>query len=72
MFKPNIFPICQPCITRLQATCPHLHTSFRGGWHYSAGEVWDDINEFCDDCGANLDKLPPTADTLLEDESIAF
>jgi hypothetical protein len=23
--------------------------------HFSAGDVWDDIEEVCDDCGANLD-----------------
>jgi len=40
-----------------QARCKHEHTSFQGGMHFSAGEVWDDIVEVCDDCGANLDKL---------------
>jgi len=25
--------------------------------HFSAGDVWDDIEEVCDDCGANLDHL---------------
>jgi hypothetical protein len=23
--------------------------------HFSAGDVWDDIEEVCDDCGAKLD-----------------
>jgi hypothetical protein len=36
--------------------CSHEHTSFQGGFHFTAGEVWDDITEVCDDCGANLDK----------------
>ena len=36
--------------------CPHEHTSFNGSFHFTAGEVWDDITEVCDDCGANLDK----------------
>ena len=40
-----------------EAECPHEHTSFRGGFHFSAGEVWDDLTEICTDCGANLDKL---------------
>ena len=39
-----------------QAQCKHEHTSLQGGMHFSAGEVWDDIQEVCDDCGANLDK----------------
>ncbi len=36
--------------------CSHEHTSYWGGFHFTAGEVWDDITEVCDDCGANLDK----------------
>ena len=36
--------------------CPHKHTSFEGGYHSSNGDVWDDIVEVCDDCGAILDK----------------
>jgi hypothetical protein len=39
-----------------QAKCPHKHTSYRGGMHFSAGDVWDDIEEVCIDCGANLDR----------------
>ena len=39
----------------LQAQCQHQHTSFSGGMHFSAGQVWDDIREVCDDCNANLD-----------------
>ena len=39
-----------------QAQCPHEHASYHGGMHFSAGDVWDDIQEVCDDCGANLDK----------------
>jgi len=54
----NHFPKqCLACLQRHQASCAHEHTSFLGGWHFSAGEVWDDINEVCDDCGANLDNL---------------
>jgi hypothetical protein len=63
---------CLPCIERLQAQCPHLHTSTWGGFHYSAGEVWDDIHEVCDICGANLDELPLKSIPLLGDETIQF
>ena len=38
------------------AQCKHEHTAFRGGMHFSAGNVWDDIEEYCIDCGANLDR----------------
>ena len=37
------------------AQCPHEHTSLNGGMHFSAGDVWDDIEEVCEDCGVNLD-----------------
>lgn len=33
----------------------HEHTSYRDGVHFSAGNVWDDIEEVCDDCGSKLD-----------------
>ena len=39
----------------LQAQCPHRHTSYRGSLRLSQGEPWDDITEYCDDCGAKLD-----------------
>jgi len=39
----------------VQHQCPHLHTSHTGRIHFSAGDVWDDIAEVCDDCGAKLD-----------------
>jgi hypothetical protein len=38
-----------------QAKCPHKHVSRSGGFHFSAGEVWDDIRDVCDDCGEILD-----------------
>ncbi len=38
-----------------QSECPHEHTSYQGNMHFSAGDVWDDIQEVCDDCGAKLD-----------------
>ena len=38
-----------------EAQCSHEHTSTRGGMHFSAGDVWDDLEEVCDDCGAILD-----------------
>ena len=59
---------CQPCITRLQAACPHQHTSFTGGWHFSGGEVWDDLTEVCDDCGANLDALARSTKSILSNQ----
>jgi hypothetical protein len=40
-----------------QTQCRHEHTSYRGGMHFSGGDVWDDIQEVCDDCGVNLDRL---------------
>ncbi len=39
-----------------QSACPHEHTSFQGNIHFNAGDVYDDIHEICDDCGANLDQ----------------
>jgi len=50
-----------------QAVCSHEHTSFQGNMHFSAGEVWDDIQEVCDDCGANLDQ--PTPGNYIKDEN---
>ena len=38
-----------------QEQCPHEHTSMRGNIRFIAGDVWDDLTEVCDDCGANLD-----------------
>ena len=38
-----------------QAECPHEHVVRNGGHHFSAGEVWDDIEEVCSDCGEALD-----------------
>ena len=38
-----------------QAHCPHEHTTYQGRMHFSAGDVWDDITEVCDDCGEKLD-----------------
>ncbi len=68
MFKPDIPFFCNPCIQRLQAICPHLHTTSWGRWHFSEGEPWDDIHELCDDCGANLDDLPNQIEPLTEAE----
>ena len=36
--------------------CSHEHTSFQGSLHFSQGEVWDDIHEVCQDCGADLEQ----------------
>ena len=38
------------------AECKHKHTSYRGGTHFSAKDVGDNIQEYCIDCGANLDR----------------
>ena len=57
---------CLPCIKHLRVQCPHLHTSFSGGWHFFDGEPWDDIHEVCDDCGVNLDKLSINSKLLTE------
>ncbi len=35
--------------------CPHEHVSQVGGFHFSASDVWDDIQDVCDDCGQILD-----------------
>ncbi len=37
------------------AQCKHEHTAHSGGMHFSAGDVWDDIEEYCIDCGVDLD-----------------
>ncbi len=50
----------------LQAICPHNHTSYQGNMHFTAGDVWDDIHETCDDCGANLDRQT-LADYIIDD-----
>lgn len=38
-----------------QVQCTHKHASKKGGMHFSGGDVWDDIQEVCDDCGETLD-----------------
>ena len=63
---------CIPCIQRLQAHCPHLHTSFWGGFHFSHGEVWDDITEICDDCGAHLSATQPSFNQSADKDPIPF
>ena len=72
MYKLKVPILCQPCIDRLQAHCLHQHTNTYGGFHFSGGEVWDDITEVCDDCGANLDLLPIQHPSLLTHEEIPF
>jgi len=53
-----------------QAQCKHEHTSFQGGMHFSAGDMWDDLQEVCDDCGANLDKQT-LGDTIDDPDDIS-
>jgi len=50
-----------------QAVCPHEHTTYQGSMHFSAGDVWDDIQEVCDDCGAKLDH--PSLVDFIKDEN---
>ena len=38
-----------------EVECPHEHISQTGGFHFSGGEVWDDIQEVYEDCGEVLD-----------------
>jgi len=38
--------------------CPHQKSYFTGGHHYNGQQYWDDITEWCSDCGVNLDRLP--------------
>jgi hypothetical protein len=38
-----------------ESECPHEHVSQTGGFHFSGGEVWDDVKEYCRDCGELLD-----------------
>lgn len=49
--------ICLEVFTRLlvQQHCPHEHTAYQGSFHFTAGDVWDDIVEVCTDCGARLE-----------------
>jgi len=51
----------------VQAQCPHGHTSYQGSMRFNAGDVWDDITEVCDDCGAKLDGQ--TLGDLIHDEN---
>jgi hypothetical protein len=68
------FPIeCIHCMEHYQAICPHLRVSYTGQFHYSNGEVWDDIREICDDCGIDLADLPKNNESIPEDgEEIPF
>jgi len=58
MTKDQIPIQCIHCMEQYQARCPHLRISTTGQFHYSNGEVWDDIREICDDCGIDLADLP--------------
>ena len=39
----------------IQESCAHEHVTSNGGFHFTAGEIWDDIAEVCSDCGKALD-----------------
>ena len=49
-----------------QALCQHAQTTTQGSMHFTAGDVWDDIQQVCLDCGANLDQ--PTPGDFTKDE----
>lgn len=49
--------ICSLCIEANQSKCKHEHTATTGGFHFIGGDVWDDVEEVCTDCGINLDRL---------------
>ena len=40
-----------------QLQCIHKNTFFQGGMHFVAGDVVDDITEYCSDCG-DIIELP--------------
>jgi hypothetical protein len=50
-----------------QSECPHKHTSYQGSMRFTSGDVWDDIQEVCDDCRANLDRQ--TLSNYINDEN---
>jgi hypothetical protein len=65
----NFPSFCGPCLEKQAAECKHEHSHFQGGLHFTAGEVWDDIMEVCDDCGVYLNSLTNTSDLVaVEDE----
>jgi len=37
-----------------QVKCRHEHVTTLGGFHLTAGEVWDDLRDVCSDCGEVL------------------
>jgi hypothetical protein len=65
-------PFCQTCLDQLRANCSHQHLSMQGNIHFSNGEVWDDLTETCDDCGAIMAQLPSLFSTILLDGNIPF
>jgi hypothetical protein len=73
MPNPQFPPFCAACIRKVQLECPHTDTYWTGGFHYTGGEVWDDIEEVCCDCGAVLSELPsPISSQTEDDEPIPF
>lgn len=64
-FIPNF---CKGCVEKHKAQCQHIHTEMFGGFHFSAGDVWDDLTLVCLDCGANLDELPLPEEITIEEE----
>ena len=63
---------CLPCVLYYRERCSHPHTTLWGGFHFSHGEVWDDLREVCDLCGAVLSGSPCQAIASPEDDEIPF
>ena len=38
-----------------EVRCQHENTSYRVGYHLNGDDIWDDLEEVCDDCSFNLD-----------------
>jgi len=58
-------PLLKQCrAIQTMCTCAHEHTQEFGGFHFSGGEVWDDIYDYCIDCGAVNYGLGWTVDVL--------
>ena len=64
-FIPNF---CRNCVEKHKVEFQHIHTKMFGGFHFTAGEVCDDLTLFCLDCGENLDELPFLEEITIEEE----
>ena len=64
--QPKWIPLPEFAVMLNQNACTHRHTAYKGGMHFGAGDVWDDIQEICVECGAPLDGQ--TVGDLIQDE----